>query len=129
MSIGNLKDQGNKGNNFPYQLRNLQLLGDIATSVTPGSGLATEATLQQVVTNTTGVSRTPGILEATGAGATPFPVYSLTIANVGGAAGVVNGVNIPAGVSISFDGGALNNTLNPLSYNATGTIFIITYIS
>lgn len=29
MSIGNLKDQGNKGNNFPYQLRNLQLLGDI----------------------------------------------------------------------------------------------------
>ena len=29
MSIGNLKDQGNKGNNFPYQLRNLQLLGAI----------------------------------------------------------------------------------------------------
>ena len=29
MSIGNLKDYGNKGNNFPYQLRNLQLLGDI----------------------------------------------------------------------------------------------------
>lgn len=29
MSIGNLKDQGNKGNNFPYQLRNLQLLGGI----------------------------------------------------------------------------------------------------
>ena len=27
MSIGNLKDQGNKGNNFPYQLANLQLLG------------------------------------------------------------------------------------------------------
>lgn len=30
MSIGNLKDQGNKGNNFPYQLKNLQLLGKIA---------------------------------------------------------------------------------------------------
>lgn len=29
MSIGNLRDQGNKGNNFPYQLRNLQLLSDI----------------------------------------------------------------------------------------------------
>jgi len=29
MSIGNLKNQGNKGNNFPYQLRNLQLLGTI----------------------------------------------------------------------------------------------------
>lgn len=34
MSIGNLKDQGNKGNNFPYQLRNLQLLGDINQGIT-----------------------------------------------------------------------------------------------
>jgi hypothetical protein len=32
MSIGNLKDQGNKGNNFPYQLKNLQLLAQIANS-------------------------------------------------------------------------------------------------
>jgi hypothetical protein len=29
MSIGNLKDQGNRSNNFPYQLANLQLLGGI----------------------------------------------------------------------------------------------------
>ena len=29
MSIGNLKDKGNKGNNFPYQLKNLQLLSAI----------------------------------------------------------------------------------------------------
>lgn len=27
MSIGNLKDQGNKGNNFPYQLSALKLAG------------------------------------------------------------------------------------------------------
>jgi hypothetical protein len=33
MSIGNLKDQGNKGNNFPYQLRNLQLLGGIEEGI------------------------------------------------------------------------------------------------
>ena len=26
MSVGNLKDQGNKGNNFPFQVKNLQLL-------------------------------------------------------------------------------------------------------
>lgn len=38
MSIGNLKDYGNKGNNFPYQLRNLQLLGDILTSLSSGGG-------------------------------------------------------------------------------------------
>lgn len=35
MSIGNTKTQGNKGNNFPYQLRELQILGDISTSVGP----------------------------------------------------------------------------------------------
>lgn len=42
MSIGNLKDQGNKGNNFPYQLKNLQLLGainegiiDLNTAIVP----------------------------------------------------------------------------------------------
>lgn len=34
MSIGNLKDQGNKGNNFPYQLKNLQLLGAINEGIT-----------------------------------------------------------------------------------------------
>jgi hypothetical protein len=27
MSIGNLKDQGNKGNNFPFQLKALKLAG------------------------------------------------------------------------------------------------------
>jgi len=49
MSIGNLKTEGNKGNNFPYQLSNLQLLGAIAASVAPPGGLATEATLAQVL--------------------------------------------------------------------------------
>jgi hypothetical protein len=33
MSIGNLKTQGNQGNNFPYQLRNLQLLGGIEEGI------------------------------------------------------------------------------------------------
>jgi hypothetical protein len=47
MSIGNLKNNGNKGNNFPYQLAVLELLNSIANS---GSNpccptAATEATL------------------------------------------------------------------------------------
>lgn len=55
MSIGNTKDQGNKGNNFPYQLRNLQLLSIIAGNTTglvpPGGGLATEATQLSVLSS------------------------------------------------------------------------------
>lgn len=52
MSAGNLKTQGNKGNNFPFQFRNLQLLGEIAASVAgiiPPGGLATEATALSIL--------------------------------------------------------------------------------
>lgn len=52
MSAGNLKTQGNKGNNFPFQFRNLQLLGEIVTAVagiTPPGGLATEATALSIL--------------------------------------------------------------------------------
>lgn len=38
MSIGNTKDQGNKGNNFPYQLANLKLLGGITDLSTTANG-------------------------------------------------------------------------------------------
>ena len=37
MSFGNLKDNGNKGNNFPYQLAMLKLLGTIATNTASGA--------------------------------------------------------------------------------------------
>jgi hypothetical protein len=48
MSIGNLKDTGNKGNNFPYQLKTLLGLQQIADGIsgfTPPGGVATETTL------------------------------------------------------------------------------------
>lgn len=214
MSIGNLKDYGNKGNNFPWQLKMLQgqqcacdalqsialstadldpLLvqilaaiqagtdyeaalvvdnnGDtwleiriwngtsfnapiyfLAGSNTPGTpaapityinpnsylaqivsnttGIATEVTLAAVNTKLTAAARTPNVLTTTGSGSTPAGVYSFSIANVGSAAGTVGGQSIPAGVTINFDGGALNNTLGSIAYNAGGTTtFIITWIS
>lgn len=51
MSIGNLKDQGNKGNNFPYQRAVLELLSNISTSTGAPCcpTAATEITLQQVL--------------------------------------------------------------------------------
>lgn len=46
MSVGNLKDQGNKGTNFPYQLRTLQLLDAINNSINalPGVDYETRTT-------------------------------------------------------------------------------------
>ncbi len=48
MSIGNLKDTGNKSSNFPYQLKTLQGLQQIADGISgfaPPGGVATETTL------------------------------------------------------------------------------------
>jgi len=105
-------------------------------SISPTAGLATEATLlsvdsnaAQLVTNTTPVNRTPSVANFTGPGSTTAGVYSFSIANVGAADGTVYGVTIPAGMTLNFDGGPLNNTLSSISFDATGTRFIITYIS
>lgn len=58
MSIGNLKDQGNKGNNFPYQLKTLQLLGAINASIAalPGVDYETRTTTYQAIANGAGYS-------------------------------------------------------------------------
>jgi hypothetical protein len=58
MSIGNTKDQGNKGNNFPYQLRTLQLLSSINDGIAalPGVDYETRTTTYQATTNGPGYS-------------------------------------------------------------------------
>lgn len=58
MSIGNLKDQGNKGNNFPYQLKTLQLLGAIndGISALPGVDHESRTSTYQAINNGIGYS-------------------------------------------------------------------------
>jgi hypothetical protein len=58
MSIGNLKDQGNKGNNLPYQLKTLQLLGAINDSISalPGVDHESRTSTYQAINNGTGYS-------------------------------------------------------------------------
>ncbi len=58
MSIGNLKDNGNKGNNFPYQLRTLQLLGSINDAITalPGVDYETRTSTYEATANGAGYS-------------------------------------------------------------------------
>ena len=113
MSIGNLKDYGNKGNNFPWQYKMLQGL-DALLSAFSGSGSYLAPKVKSI-----SISR-PTIASSTLAG-----LNSLSIANVGTANGTVNSVTLKPGETISFDPGALNNTLQAVSYNATGTEFLI----
>ena len=58
MSVGNLKTQGNQGNNFPYQLRTLQLLAEINNGINalPGSDYETRTTTYEAINNGTGYS-------------------------------------------------------------------------
>ena len=72
-------------------------------------------------------TRTPNIINSTTTGTIPTS-YGFSVANVGAGAGTVNLQSIPAGVTVNFDPG-VNNTITGLPYNATGTTFLITYLS
>ncbi|MEX0594988.1 MAG: hypothetical protein WD512_00700 [Candidatus Paceibacterota bacterium] len=149
MSIGNTKTDGNKGNNFPFQLKVLQglqctcdelkaigldteaieaILTSIASDI---AGLATEATLQTVETNTTGVVRTPNLLRINDSNdlAAFAPLYSVSVANAGSADGTVLGGILRPGEVVNFSADALNNFFSSFILDATGTEFIITYIN
>jgi hypothetical protein len=117
MSIGNLKTDGNKGNNFPWQLKVLQGLDRILSVISgTGSYLAPQA-------------RVTNILRVTNAGTITAGKYSTSFANVGSANATVKGVVVKAGETINFDAGTLNNILDAIAYDATGTELLIIYIS
>ena len=117
MSIGNLKTDGNKGNNFPWQLKVLQGLDRILSTISgTGSYLAPQA-------------RVTNILRVSTTGTITAGKYSASFANVGAANATVKGVVVKAGETINFDAGTLNNTLDAIAYDATGTELLIIYIS
>ena len=114
MSVGNLKTDGQKGNNFPWQLKMLQGLQGIIDALNHGVCCPPQ-------------TRTAVIIQDTFPGSVLDGTYGFSIANVGAAAGTVNGLPLPAGVTINFDPG-VNNTIVGISFDATGTTFLITYI-
>lgn len=156
MSIGNLKTEGNKSNNFPFQLKVLQglqcacdelkaigadttaieqILLDIEAAI---GNLATEATLQLIEANTTGTSKTPQyIFASSSAGAITVDVTSISFANNSSVDAdiSVDGVNyevLPAGVTVNFDAGAIGNyyAANTFAYDTAsyvGSSIIIIY--
>jgi hypothetical protein len=134
MSIGNIKDNGNKGNNYPYQYAVLKLLDSILTAVSGGGGggcpcpsNAQEVTLAQVLTKLTEVSVTPAMLRVTNAAGSPISAgaKSVSISNVGSANGLVLGAVIKPGETVSWSAGDNNNTLTAISFDGTGTELLI----
>jgi hypothetical protein len=78
-----------------------------------------------------GVARTANILRPTGPGTVTGIIYSISVANVGTLNGSVLGGsnNIKPGEVLSFSADAVNNYFTSFDYNASGTEFIIIYVS
>lgn len=68
--------------------------------------------------------RTPSLTSVTNAGTIVFGARSVSIANVGTAAGTVLGTSVSAGVTVNFTAQS-PDTLAAITYNATGTTFLI----
>jgi hypothetical protein len=116
MSIGNLKDEGNKGNNFPFQLKVLQGLQAVANALTG---------------TTAGQSRTPVVVRITGSYTNTVNTYSFSVANVGAGNGTVNGATIKPGEIVNFDASALNNffAAGSIVINGSGTELLTSFIT
>ena len=101
----------------------------------PNEGQQTMANSISVAlaSNQTGAARTAGILRPTGSGnvnSAAATFYSVSVANVGSADGtVLTGVTIKPGEVLNFSADAINNYFNSFAYDATGTEFIIIYVS
>ena len=118
MSIGNLKDTGNQGNNLPWQwrmLKGIQAIVDALSGTTVG------------LSRTTGILRPSNTTGNVNTAATTF--FSVSVANVGAANGTVLGTTIKPGEVLNFSADALNNYFTTFAYNATGTEFIIIYVA
>lgn len=68
--------------------------------------------------------RTPSLTSVTSSGTIALGARSVSIANIGAAAGTVLGTSVGAGVTVNFTAQS-PDTLAAIAYNATGTTFLI----
>ena len=157
MSIGNLKTDGQKGNNFPWQLRMLKGLQGIINAIIASSNvniigplgqrLCNESVSTTLCTDQANVQITPGINTINGlkdmsyyTGATS-KLLTLSIYNQDTTVSIlvstdsgVTYVSVPKGVTINYDAGGLLNYFDPTqiyidSNSATiDTLIIYTYL-
>jgi hypothetical protein len=116
MSVGNINSYGDKKNNFSFQYRVLKGITDVLTAITG------------ITINVDPEAKTTTIIRATAAGTVTAGKNSVSFGNVGAANATVKGVTLKPGETINFDAGAINNTLDAIAYDATGTELLIIHI-
>ena len=157
MSIGNLKTDGNKGNNFPWQLKmlkglqgiinaiiassNVNIIGPLGQRLCNESVSTTLCTDQANVVITAGINTINGVISmdyyigATGKLLT-LSIYNqdTTVSILVSTDGGSNYTSIRTGITINYDAGGLLNYFNPTqiiidSHGATvDTLIIYTYL-
>ena len=110
MSVGNLDTQGQRKNNYPYQLKNLQSLKKISDSLSPPV-VPDNAIDTIIVRGVSGNSEDEGTLSQ---------CRSISFANTGTVPIIVDTVELKPGETKSYDAG-LNNFLNDIVYDASIT--------
>tara|TARA_R110001599_G_scaffold292120_2_gene495780 strand:- start:11185 stop:11973 length:789 start_codon:yes stop_codon:yes gene_type:complete len=106
--------------------------GSVSATIAGPLGQAAEAASVSVViaSDQTGAIRTPGIERVTNAANVAAGAYSVSFANVHASANsTVKTVILKPGETITFDAGAVNNTLGAIAYVATGSELLIIKIT
>lgn len=80
---------------------------------------ATASNLNATVVGGTGVQRTPTITRTSANSSVSAGAYSVSFASVGTANATVGGATLKPGETISFDAGAINNTLAAITYDSS----------
>lgn len=157
MSVGDLKDYGNKGNNFPWQLKmlkglqgiinaiisstNINIIGPLGQRACVDSVSSTLCTSQANVVITPGINTVNGIKNIAYFTGATSKLLTLSIYNQDTTVSILvstdNGVtyiSVPKGVTINYDASGLLNYFNPAriyinSNSATiDPLIIYTYI-
>ena len=114
----------------PVVIANDQSAVPVAATIAGPLGQDLEANSVSVViaSDQTGVERTPTMLRAVAGSTIAAGAFSVSFANVGTTTATVLNENLEPGETISFDAGAINNTLGAIVYqaNATAILLIIT---
>lgn len=118
MSVGNINSYGDKKNNFSWQYKVLLGLDSILSAFSgSGSYLAPQTRVTNILRSSTSGTLTAG-------------KYSASFANMSSSVNAtVKGVTLKPGEVVNFDAGTLNNTLDAISYDGTGSDLLIIYIS
>jgi hypothetical protein len=136
MSVGDLKDYGNKGNNFPWQLKmlkglqgiinaivsstNINIIGPLGQETCDDSVSTTLCTSQANVPILAGINTVTGLKQIayyTGGSAKllTLSIYNqdTTVSILVSTDNAVTFVSVPKGVTINYDAAGLLNYFNP----------------